>query len=379
MVIKFLLPKLSNPQLPTRKMKVITFEELEELGKEEDRLQQDNLFVTEEDIVQNQRLLAAMKAGKLTVDQASLVVNSYFKRQAFEKIMSHQIERSLEKSVQWNIFPPDDISRSISEEKKALIERLRLFGPRWNPFPFLGLIESFEVTESLGINSGELNNYSDSWAVIIYRGQKTVGTISSMDLDQDKVLKLEKGFYSIGYRFYTDADDLYCPEVTIDDKWSIPPCKYTEYRKKNDYIFDLIEKQRHSLYLWQQYYVFHWLKNITQYDEKRFKQEWLPVPNPDTYFSYGYLEKGQDIQMKIEKRTMEKFRIYVMFLNQMSIPIFREHVIEDGYVSPRIKEDGAYLIRFVYRGKLEEVEPPMHIIEKTPLMISGMSAYGHNF
>ena len=68
-----------------------------------------------------------------------------------------------------------------------------------------------------------------------------------------------------------------------------------------------------------------------------------------------------------------------MFLNQMSIPIFREHVIEDGYVSPRIKEDGAYLIRFVYRGKLEEVEPPMHIIEKTPLMISGMSAYGHNF
>ena len=134
MVIKFLLPKLSNPQLPTRKMKVITFEELEELGKEEDRLQQDNLFVKEEDIVQNQRLLAAMKAGRLTVDQASLVVNSYFKRQAFEKIMSHQIERSLEKSVQWNIFPPDDISRSISEEKKALIERIRLFGPRWNPF-----------------------------------------------------------------------------------------------------------------------------------------------------------------------------------------------------------------------------------------------------
>ena len=358
-------------------MKVITFEELEELGKEEDRLQQDNLFVTEEDIVKNQGLLAAMKAARLSVDRASLVVNSYFKRQLFEKIMSRQIETSLKKSVQWTVFPPDDLS--ISEEKKAQIELFRLSGPRWNPFAFVGFVDLFEVTESLRINSRELNNYSDSWAVVIYRGQKTIGIISSMDLDQDKLLQLEKGFYTIGYRFYTDGDDIYCPEVTIDDKWQIPACIFTEYRKKNNYLFDVIEKNRHSLYLWQQYYVFHWLKNITQYDEKRFKQEWMPLPNPDTYYSYGYLEKGQGIQMQIENRTMEKFRIYVMFLNEMSIPILREQVREDRYVSPRIREDGAYFIRFVYRGKLEEVEPAMYMIETTPSTISGMIAYAHKF
>ncbi|NER22534.1 MAG: hypothetical protein F6J86_05665 [Symploca sp. SIO1B1] len=355
----------------------MTFEELEELAKEEDKLQQNNLLVKEEDIRQNQRLVAAMKAARLTVDQASLVVNSYFKRQAFEKIAYNKIDMSLEKSVQWNIFPSDDIS--ISEEKKKLIEVSRLLGPRWNAFAFLAFTYLFQVTESLRINSTELNNYSDSWAAVIYSGQKTIATISSMDLEQDKVLQLEKGLYHITYRFYTDGDDLYCPEVTIDDKWHIPAYKYTEYRKKNDYMFDVIEKNRHSLYLWQQYYVFHWLKNITQYDEKRFTQEWMPVPNPDTYYSYGYLEKGQGIQMKIEKRTMEKFRIYVMFLNQMSIPILRERVREDRYVSPRIREDGAYFIRFVYRGKLEEVEPAIYMIETTPLMITGMIAYEHNF
>ena len=84
------------------------------------------------------------------------------------------------------------------------------------------------------------------------------------------------------------------------------------------------------------------------------KHDFLPIPNPDTRWDYGYLEKGQCINFNISPSCLKRFRVYLTFLNEMSLPIYGDQIKSTTYCSSSIAQDGAFHIRFVLRGELDE-------------------------
>ena len=82
--------------------------------------------------------------------------------------------------------------------------------------------------------------------------------------------------------------------------------------------------------------------------------DFLPGANPDTEWEYGYLEQGQCVRLELDQELLDTFRVYVTFVNELSLPTYLEQVNYKEYTSAKIRDDGAFHVRFVRRGKMVE-------------------------
>lgn len=233
------------------------------------------------------------------------------------------------------------------------INYFRMWGPRWNVFAKIANL-IIDVESEIEVDFSTVIPYSDAYNFVIYEGnqQKTVASFGSRDGELRRALSLPKGRYQIFYRYYGDDNNLFCPAVKVDNTRMVEATCIQS--KKRFALAEFIQSKRSPVYFWQQYYVFQLLKRNAPEFSEVIKHEFTPVPNPDTHFQYGWMSQGQAIKLICPETTISNFRIYLMYLNEQSLPTYWIQVTQEVFFGENTLEDGAYCLRFVPRGKPEK-------------------------
>jgi hypothetical protein len=215
------------------------------------------------------------------------------------------------------------------------------------------------VKSAVTIHAKELPLHSDSWGVEIYDLQyRTVATYKSKTGESRNTISLAPGWYEFLHRFYTDGDALYCPEIVIDNGSQVIESRIFPNEKQDfEKILTNLRKERNPSFLWQQYYIFHWVKTMTEDNEEKVRNEFLPMGDPHTIFVYEFLPKDTLLALSISSESLSHYRVYVQYLNEMSLPVYWTQVLNTEWRGEKSQEDGAYFIRFVPRGKTD----PSHV------------------
>jgi hypothetical protein len=290
------------------------------------------------------------KRCDMTVKSGLDPVNfTYFLKQYFYYKNRYDVKRSLFFKIalfarsQLGIWTPDYKMSGLSNEF------YRIQQERWQIHARIGVI-FLRIKKSLQIDFSTLKRHSDAYTVVLYKNKVTIASLGSQYGKNIASLDLEKGFYQIVFRFYSDTHELYYPQLIVDGNRIIAAARDPNKQKFYHFVQYWMDKKAHPIYFIQNFHTFYWLKYERTKMPEVILHDFLPVPNPDTKWEYQYLQKGQYVNLVTSKKFLNEYRIYITFLNEMSLPIYGKQVIQENFNSDSIREDGAYHIRFVKRG-----------------------------
>ena len=244
------------------------------------------------------------------------------------------------------------------ETSKLNKEFFRMSQERWQIHARVGTL-LMNVKKHIDVDFSRLEQNSDAYTLVIYKnGKETVASVGSQQSTGIVRVELEPGFYSIIHRYYCDSHELHCPSIVVDGEQKIShyqdPCK-------SEFISLMKFWMNHKInpvYLMQNLHTFYWLKHDKERVPTEVLNDFLPVANPDTQWSYGYLEKGQSVKLNVDPIYLNQYRIYLTFVNEMSLPVYGEHIKSEQFNSDPITQDGAFHIRLVFRGLVGESGMP---------------------
>ncbi|WP_254658119.1 DUF6208 family protein [Pleurocapsa sp. PCC 7327] len=253
------------------------------------------------------------------------------------------------KTFQWRVLSAENLKSSLS------LPVLMTKGPRWNTHAIIGTLGPFSVKESIALDTESAKNSAGSWIAVIY-SFPSYQTITSLESDrlnsQDKweTLKLKPGKYSIGLRYYQWRDRVNLPAVTIDGVEFVSSCPVPS--DTNNFYYDLI-KHKNWFYLALHYYIFTILRLRKYLPESFVRNEYLPVGAPDTQFVYGYLMRGQSLQIESNSSLVKNYNIYLTLYDRSSLPLFWSKIESEKFLTQPIENHGFYLIRLRSKPNLE--------------------------
>jgi Family of unknown function (DUF6208) len=221
-------------------------------------------------------------------------------------------------------------------------------GPRWNPHALISRVELFQVKHALRIRVDTAHRSARMWTLIIYRGldPRAVAAIVSdseaLGDDGWHEQTLPPGRYSATLRYYEWSDDPRLPEIEIDGSHrilerSVPP-------NENDYLSGLLDKQG-FFYTCLHYYVLEMLRLRRHVPQWFVRREYLPVGNPETAFLFGYLRRGQCVEITSSHGIPKGHRLYLTLYNRSSFPVVWSDVQSLPYRTPPAEATGSYLLR----------------------------------
>jgi hypothetical protein len=240
--------------------------------------------------------------------------------------------------------------RTMSDDltKPASLLVLTVLGPRWNCHALLATLPAIPVRETLSIDLTGLGDGSESWSLVLYDERMTTRKWIGSAAANDSAVKwmLSPGRYLLSLRYYTDADDLRIPAVSVDDRifvsGGVITGESTRYRERLESI-----RNRSSLYYrLLHYYVFFYLKHGTK-NTDWLRAHFLPVGNPDTEWYYGHLAAGEHLAVRFDSVHERAYHTYVAFYNWASFPVDWTKIRGLEWQSVAFAEDVGYAIRCV--------------------------------
>jgi hypothetical protein len=219
--------------------------------------------------------------------------------------------------------------------------------PRWNPHALISRVGPFHVENSLRIRVDTAHQAAQMWTFIVNRASdlRTIAVIDSSNVARDDVWyeqSLPPGRYSAVLRYYEWSATPRLPEMAIDNKRRIP--ERTVPPNDNDYLSGFRNKDG-ILYACLHYYVLEMLR-LRQYLPASFvRREYLPVGNPETAFFYGYLRRGQCLEITSSLGIPEGHHLYLTIYNRASFPVLWGAVQSLPYYTHPAETTGSYLLR----------------------------------
>jgi hypothetical protein len=252
------------------------------------------------------------------------------------------------KTSQWRVLSAENLKSPLS------LPVLMTKGPRWNTHAIIGTLGSFSVKETIAIDTESANNSAGSWIAVIYSfpGYETIASLESDRLksqDRWETLKLKPGKYSIGLRYYHWRDRVNLPAVKVDGVEFVSSCPVTS--DINNFYYDLI-KRKNWFYSALHYYIFTILRLRKYLPESFVRNEYLPVGAPDTQFFYGYLRRGQSLQIDLSSLVIKNSDIYFTLYDRSSLPLFWSQIKGERFLTQPIENNGFYLIRLRLKPNL---------------------------
>jgi hypothetical protein len=233
-------------------------------------------------------------------------------------------------------------------------------GPRWNPHALISRVGPFQVRQALRIRVDTAHRSARMWTLIIYRGMdpRAVAAIISdgeaLGDDGWHEQTLPPGRYSATLRYYEWSNDPRLPEIEIDGSHWIPERSVSP--NENDYLSGLVDKQG-FFYTCLHYYVLEMLHLRRHVPQSFVRREYLPVGNPETAFLYGYLRRGQCIEITSTHGIPEGHRLYLTTYNGSSFPVLWSEVRSLPYCTRPAAATGSYLLRL--HGVRSQQTPPL--------------------
>ncbi len=269
------------------------------------------------------------------------------------------LSRDREKAERWRVLSQELIDSPLS------LPVLMTKGPRWNTHAIIGTLGPFTVKDYLELDVISANNSARSWIAIFYSfpGYETIDTIESSQVNSNakwhKII-LKPGKYTIGLRYYErfdgfalpTVDRVDLPAIKIDDRDFVAATKVPA--NVNNFYSDLATKNN-WFYFSLHYYIFTILKLKNWLPESFVRNEYLPVGATDTDFIYNFLERGQDLKIKINSSVFNNYLVYFTLYNRASLPLQSMSLDRTETLVDKIDLDGFYLLRLRPRSTSEKL------------------------
>ncbi|MBL1208760.1 DUF6208 family protein [Geminocystis sp. GBBB08] len=253
------------------------------------------------------------------------------------------------KSKQWRVIDNELVSSNLN------LGVLMTKAPRWNTHAIIGTLGPFSVNNSLTIDLKSANNSCQSWIAIFYNFPKyeTITTIESNQVnsqDDWHSIKLKKGKYSIGLRYYNYDQKLVLPAIKVDGE------NFTstlEIPSNSNNFYNYLINRKNFYFLFLHYYIYTIFKYRKYLPESFIKNEFLPVGATDTKFYYDCLEKGELLKINVDEFTLKNYDIYVTIYDRCSLPVSWFQMTKLEEKSTPLTNKGYYLIRVRRNENLE--------------------------
>jgi len=239
--------------------------------------------------------------------------------------------------------------RTISEVlgQPLALPYIMVTAPRWNPHALISRVGPFQVMHGLRIRADTAHRSARMWTLVIYRASdsRTVASIDSNSVARDDVWHeqaLPPGRYSGALRYYEWSDNPRLPEIEIDGSRRVPERSVPS--NANDYFGRLLNKNG-VFYACLHYYMLQMLRLRRHLPESFVRREYLPVGNPATAFLYGYLRRGQCVEITSSHGIPEAHRLYLTLYNRSSFPVMWSEVQSLPYRTQPVDTAGSYLLR----------------------------------
>ena len=246
-----------------------------------------------------------------------------------------------EKARQWRVLSAETLKNPLS------LPFLMTKGPRWNTHAIIGTLGPFSVKSSLDLDIESAHMSAKSWIAVVYSFPyyQTIGHIrsdSSKSGARWSSLSLKPGKYSIGLRYYNWSEEVRLPEVMVD---GVKIVSSQECPVDVNSFYDSLIERENWFYRSLHYYIFtllQWQKFLPQSFVRR---EYLPVGAPDTEFFYGYLWRGEILQVEVSSGVLNSYDVYLTLYHRSSFPMSWWQQQTETYQTEPMASNGFYLLR----------------------------------
>jgi hypothetical protein len=220
---------------------------------------------------------------------------------------------------------------------------------RWNLHSLIAIAGPFTVQQSLSLDLNSLNRSAKSWTAVVYtlQGYKTITSVSSLSLPTDRdwqTIELPPGRYLVGVRHYQWSDPIQLPAIQADSQPALAAQLLTAPANFNQFYRDLVQR-RGWLYSWLNFYVYPLLRYRRWLPPAFVKQTFLPVPNPETQFYYGALNRGEAVKLEVTPDLLSTHSLFFSLYTRDCFPLNWYTVTEVTHAAQTMPEKGAYILR----------------------------------
>lgn len=249
--------------------------------------------------------------------------------------------RNTEQSKTWRT-----ISENLLKKPLSLLV-LMTKAPRWNTHALIGTLGPISVESELTINLDTIRNSTKSWVGCIYDfpSYKTITnfeTLTDNPEQSELTIKLPKGKYTVGLRYYHPQENIVYPVVTTDADIQVQAMTVGEADSNS--FYETLASRTNWYFGWLHYYIFTIFQLRNLLPESFVKYEFLPVGATDTTFFFGALNPDEKLDIKIKESRRSPYSFYLTFYNRASFPISWQKLETDTTISA-LGQEAYYLIR----------------------------------
>lgn len=235
---------------------------------------------------------------------------------------------------------------------------------RWNLHSLIAIGGPFTVTQEITLDLRSLHKSAPSWTAVVYtlKGYRTITSVSSLTVDpaQDWVsLSLPANRYLVGLRHYNWQDPVQLPAIQVDGELALASQTIAAPADANQFYRQL-QQRRGWLYTCLNYYVYPLLRYRRWLPEGFVKSTFLPVPNPETKFLYGALDRGETLTLKLPPGLLQSHRLYFSLYSRDCFPLDWYPIDQSEHTTKPMPERGVYILRVHPQRpglRLEDIPP----------------------
>ncbi|MFM7471908.1 MAG: DUF6208 family protein [Nodosilinea sp.] len=220
---------------------------------------------------------------------------------------------------------------------------------RWNLHALIAIAGPFTVNRELTLATDALWQSAPSWTAVVYtlRGYRTVTSIGSLTVPPSQTqvtIPLPAGRYLVGVRHYDWRNPVQLPAIAVDSSPTLAAKTLTAPPDFNQFYRQL-PTRRGWLYSGLNFYVYPLLRWGQRLPQAWVKQVFLPVPNPETHFFYGALDRGEQLTLEAPADLLKTHRLYFSLYSRDCFPLDWYPISTPHHTTAPLAEQAVYILR----------------------------------
>ena len=220
---------------------------------------------------------------------------------------------------------------------------------RWNLHSLIAIGGPFAVQSSLTLEVNSLWKSAPSWTAVIYalKGYQTITSVGSLTVAPNQTtatIDLSPGRYLVGLRHYDWQNPVELPTILVDGHSALASQPLEAPPDFNQFYRQLAPR-RGWLYSCLNFYVYPLLRWLQWLPRSIVKPIFLPVPNPETHFFYGALDRGEKLTIDLPPDLRDTHRLYFSLYSRDCFPMDWYQIASDHHTTAALTEQGVYILR----------------------------------
>ena len=220
---------------------------------------------------------------------------------------------------------------------------------RWNLHALIAIGGPFTVQSSLTLDVKSLWKSAPSWTAVIYtlKGYQTITSVGSLTIPPDQTtatIDLSPGRYLVGLRHYDWHNPVELPTIFVDGKPALAS-QTLEAPPDFNQFYRQLAPRRGLLFSCLNFYVYPLLRWCQWLPRSIVKPIFLPVPNPETHFFYGALDRGEKLTIDLPSGLRDTHRLYFSLYSRDCFPMDWYQISSDHCTTAALTEQGVYILR----------------------------------